>query len=154
MKQAKIAVLGVLRVVHGCVSMQGKNVQALAYLPPEAFTEDAKYSPPLDIFSFGHLALYVSDHQFPEISYIKEIMTETRNRRESEVSKRKKWIDQEISCLRDVILLCLKDEPEKRPTAAEVNNMMSTLNNAVNPERKTKVNTCTCMHGLGHVIPI
>ena len=81
-------------------------------------------------------------------------MTETLKRRESEVSKRKKWIDQEVSCLRDVILLCLKDEPEKRPTAAEVNNMMSTLNTAVNPERKTKVNTCTCMHGLGHVIPI
>jgi hypothetical protein len=65
----------------------------------------------------------------------------TRKKREIEILKRKKWIDEleQDHCLRDLILGCLKDEPEKRPTAREVNSIMSTLNNAINPERKTKV---------------
>ena len=28
------------------------------YMPPEAVNEDHRYGPSLDIFSFGHLALY------------------------------------------------------------------------------------------------
>ena len=32
----------------------------LVYMPPEAFTETSRYGPSLDIFSFGHLALFVA----------------------------------------------------------------------------------------------
>ena len=114
LKQAKIADLGVLKLVDYYVSKQNKNVRALAYLPPEAFSNNPKYDTPIDVFSFGHLALYVALQQFPEISH-EEVLTVTRKKREIEVLKRKKWIDElsQDHCLRDLILQCLRDEPDK-----------------------------------------
>ena len=138
--QAKIANLGVLKLIGDHVSKQSQNVRDLAYLPPEAFSAHPKHAPPIDIFSFGHLALYLALQEFPEISH-EEILTLTRKKCEIEILKRKKWIDEleQDHCLRDVILQCLKDTPEGRPTTTEVNNIMSKLSNAINPERKTKV---------------
>ena len=143
LKQAKIADLGVLKLLD--VKKQNKYFQALAYLPPEVFSDNPKYGTPVDVFSFGHLALYVALQQFPEISH-EEALTVTRKKREIEVLKRKKYIDElgQDHCLRELILQCLKDDPKKRPTTAEVNNIMSTLNNAINPERRTKV--CWALH--------
>ena len=144
LKQAKIANLGVLKVLDDCVytNKENNNFRTLAHLPPEAFSENLKYCTPVDIFSFGHLALYVVLQQFPEISYeYEKTISLIRKKCEMEVLKRKKWIDElaQDHCLRDLILRCIKDEPEERPNTAEVNNIMSVLNNANNPERKTKV---------------
>ncbi len=36
-----------------------KNPGTTVYMPPEALSESHKYGPSLDVFSFGHLALYV-----------------------------------------------------------------------------------------------
>ena len=137
LKQAKIADLGVLRVIDNYVHQQHKSCQALAYLPPEVFSKNLEHSISVDIFSFGHLALYVLFQEFPEVSHEVLLMV-TPNKSEMEISKRKRWIDKlaEGHCLRDVILQCLKDEPEKRPTTAEVNSIMSVLHS---PERKEKV---------------
>ena len=139
LKQAKIADLGVSKLLDNYVNSQQVNCSTLAYLPPEALCGNP-YGTPVDIFSFGHLALYVALQQFPEISH-EQALTVTRKKREIELLKRKKWIDElaQDYCLRDLILRCLRDESEKRPTATELNNTMSTLNNANNPQRKTKV---------------
>ena len=146
--QAKIADLGVLKLRDSYVnSCEPENIRALSYLPQEAFSDNREHATPIDVFSFGHLALYIALQQFPEISE-EEVLTVTRKKREIEILRRKKWIDeleQDHSGLRDLILRCLKDEPEKRPSARELNNIMSALNNAINPERKTKV----CMYA-GH----
>ena len=138
LKQAKIASLGVLKLLD--VKKQNKYFQALAYLPPEVFSENLKYGTQVDVFSFGHLVLYVALQQFPEISHEKPL-TLTRKKCEMKVLKRKKWIDElaQDHCLRDLILQCLKEDPQKHLTAAEVNNIMSALNSANNPERRTKV---------------
>jgi serine/threonine protein kinase len=142
LRQAKIADLGVLKLRDSYANEEPRNCRALAYLPPETFSDNPKYATPIDIFSFGHLALYIALQQFPDISK-EEILKVTRKKREIEILRRKKWIDElkQDHCLRELILRCLKDEPEKRPTAREVNSIMSTLNNAINPERKTKVRT-------------
>ena len=137
--QVKIADLGVLKLRDSYVNNESKNIRILSYLPPEAFSDNAKHATPIDLFSFGHLALYVVLQQFPEIS--EKVLIATRKKREIEILRRKRWIDEleQDHCLRDLILRCLKDVPEKRPTAKELNNIMSILNNATNPERKTKV---------------
>ncbi len=36
-----------------------KNPGTTVYMPPEAFSTTHRYGPPLDIFSFGHLSLFV-----------------------------------------------------------------------------------------------
>ncbi len=36
-----------------------KNPGTTVYMPPEALSESHRYGPSLDVFSFGHLALYI-----------------------------------------------------------------------------------------------
>ena len=118
LKQAKIADLGVLKLLN---KYSNKDSRALAHLPPEAFSEkvNPKHSTAVDVFSFGHLVLYMALQQFPDISH-------ESKKHETEVLKRRKWIDElaEDHCLHHLILRCLSDEPEKRPTAAEVNRII------------------------------
>ena len=139
LKEAKIADLGVSKLLQEPVyePTQGKY---LAYLPPEAFSKDPKYGTTLDIFSFGHLALYVALQEFPVVS--NEQLTISRKKQELEILKRKKWIDKlpHDHCLRDLILSCLKDKPEKRPTTAEINNIMKALCSENFGRRKNEVN--------------
>ena len=47
--------------------MQMKAPGTHFYMPPEALKENPKYDEKLDIFSFGHLALYVINQVLPEV---------------------------------------------------------------------------------------
>ena len=138
LKEAKIADLGVSKLLQEPVDKPTQG-RSLAYLPPEAFSRDPKYGTSLDIFSFGQLALYVALQEFPVVS--NEQLTISRKKQEVEILKRKKWIDQlpHDYCLRDLILSCLKDKPEKRPTTAEINNIMKALCSENFGRRKNEV---------------
>ena len=56
---AKISDLGNARIVP---SQLARSLTCLpgtmVYMPPEAFHDGSRYGPPLDIFSYGHLALF------------------------------------------------------------------------------------------------
>ena len=59
---AKISDLGNSRIVDLQPGQLAKTLSripgTLVYMPPEAFDNLSKYGPRLDIFSFGHLALF------------------------------------------------------------------------------------------------
>ena len=59
---AKISDLGNARIVNLQPGQLARTLTrvpgTLAYMPPESFDEGSRYGPQLDIFSFGHLALY------------------------------------------------------------------------------------------------
>ena len=61
---AKITDFGNSRIINlqprqlGCTLSQLPGT--LVYMPPEALSASSRYGPSLDIFSFGHLALYTS----------------------------------------------------------------------------------------------
>ena len=57
--QAKIADLGVSRIVTRNLSELSKIPGTLAYMPPEALRDCPTYNESLDIFSYGVLALYL-----------------------------------------------------------------------------------------------
>ena len=67
---AKIADMGNSRLVD---MQPGQLAQTMTrgvpgtavYMPPEAFEVPPKYGPKLDMFSFGHLALFTATQQFP-----------------------------------------------------------------------------------------
>ena len=130
LRQAKIADLGVSKLLEETVGVESHGI-ALSYLPPEAFSKHPKYSTPLDIFSFGHLTLYVSLQEFPDL---------TVSRKKQAVNC-KMWIDQLSSdhCLRELILSCLKDKPEKRPSAIEVNSILNALYSKVGGNKNNQV---------------
>ena len=92
LQQAKIADLGVLKLLDKYGKLQQESGRALAYQPPEVSVKDCELRTPVDIFSFGHLTLYVALEKFPELSD-EEVSTLARKKRkniEIEILKRKK----------------------------------------------------------------
>ena len=70
---AKISDLGNARIVNLLPGHLARTLTCvpgtLTYMPPESFDEHSQYSPQLDIFSFGHLALYT-------LTQVRRIMSE------------------------------------------------------------------------------
>ena len=65
---AKISDLGNARIVNlrpGQLATLTRVPGTLSYMPPESFDEPPQYGPQLDIFSFGHLALFTFTQVFP-----------------------------------------------------------------------------------------
>ena len=97
----------------------------LVYMPPESSTQH--YGPPLDIFSFGHLALFVATQVFPgdlkPPTYFDPTTRKVTAR--TELERREAYISTLEGKLGEghamVIFIkeCLAYEPEKRPTAKQ-----------------------------------
>lgn len=122
--RAKIADLGNARMIEpgrvsGTLSM---NPGTLVYMPPEACRESAFYDSSLDIFSFGHLALYAIIQVFPdkllphnEPDPITYVLTPN-----SEVARRGKYMEMlhskigKTHSLSSMIEECLHDVPKFR----------------------------------------
>ena len=67
---AKIADMGNSRIVNVQPGQLAKTMTrgvpgTIVYMPPEAFELPPKYGPKLDMFSFGHLALFTATQEFP-----------------------------------------------------------------------------------------
>ena len=132
--RAKIADLGVSKLLKNYphqAAIQTKCPGTLAYMPPEALCEDPQYGTSLDIFSYGQVALYTAIQNFPQVFNMvrNHKMTSAIRLGESEILRRKKWIDLlgEHHCLRGIIHECLGDDHTKRPKTRVLNNTMKTL---------------------------
>ena len=98
------------------------------YMPPEAAS--GEYDEKLDIFSFGHLSVYILGQQQPSplLPYT-YVDNETVCGR-SEVERRREYLDnvrgildtEDESQLYSVIINCLQNEPKLRPSAEEIIN--------------------------------
>jgi len=94
----------------------------LEYMPPEAFGTSAEYDSSLDVFSFGHLALFVAIQESPTslLPYC------DRDGLLLELERRYKYIARASELLGKshviVILItqCLQNHPQDRPKAAEI----------------------------------
>jgi len=130
-KRAKLADLGVSKLLDAqtqAAMVQTKAPGTFYYMPPEALKENPKYDEKLDIFSFGHLALYVVNQVFPEVFEVR--ITPVVLREETlQILKRRKAIDKmgRNHCLHDVVTKCLQDNSQKRPTTVKLNEMLNHL---------------------------
>ena len=97
------------------------------YQPPEACT--GCYDHKLDIFSFGHLSLFVCTQNFPRcllpskyVAYCTDGTKKLLGR--SEVEKRKEYFDMlrndQYCPIIALMQKCLNDIPDERPSASEV----------------------------------
>ena len=68
---AKITDFGNSRIVNiqpgQLAQTLSRNPGTLVYMPPEAIADTARYGPSLDIFSFGHLGIFVGIQASPQI---------------------------------------------------------------------------------------
>eukprot|EP00731_Ephydatia_muelleri_P004680 Em0002g856a len=123
--RAKIADLGMSKLfdIQWLQRQSGQTVQpgAPAYMPPEALAQTPSYDLKLDIFSFGALMLYTATQEFPtvyELS-VNDFTKDAMKNHTIQILKRKCWIDKmgEDHPFRSLVLQCLQDRPEARPTA-------------------------------------
>ena len=125
--RAKIADFGNARIAEidsgECKTMSGiPGTQP--YMPPEACSTNAKYNKKIDVFSFGHLALFTMiqespDDLLPSIRYEQDgsvvALTELQ-RREKYIHKLFQQLE-ESHPLVTVIKICLNGRPTMRPSA-------------------------------------
>ena len=127
--RAKIADLGVSRIVDRSLSQLSKLPGTLGYMPPEALKDRSVYDESLDVFSFGVLALFVAIQEFPEFSW-ENVPDAIIAQGEGEIHRRRSWIDKintqqpELSSL---VLWCLQDDPMKRPSTFTLNTLLNEM---------------------------
>ena len=144
--QAKIADVGVAKAVDIRAQQAAAHTQTPGqqfYMPPEALEEKASCTPKLDIFSFGHLALYTANQEFPLVAYRVTQTLEMQRQGTIERAKRQKALDTvgEGHCLYPIISDCLFDNPDQRPTTRDLNHRLCSLVSR-NPEASCSKSTC------------
>ena len=134
--RAKIADLGMSKLLdnrHLCGAPQTMCPGDHDYMPPEALQKNPVYGTALDVFSFGHLSLYLALQIYPKVfdpSVINhDEMAKALENNELQIVKRKWWIDMlpRDHCLRSIIRQCLSDKPEQRPKTKILKSNMKTL---------------------------
>ena len=129
--RAKIADVGMAKLMDKETIKAAEYTRVpgqLFYMPPEAKVMKPSYSDKLDIFSFGHLCLHTLLEDFPEVY---ELPFDEAKRHEGMIEKHKRQtaFDQigsdHILC--SIIVQCLRDYPEERPTARQLNQLMTSV---------------------------
>ena len=133
---AKIGDLGVAKVVRAD-NRQTKSKLTTApgtlhFMPPEALVEDNPvYGTPIDVFSFGGIALHVFSEEWPTPSGPKMIDPVTEELVAlSEAKRRQKYLDKmtgKVALLKEMVERCLNDSPKKRPQIHEVSAFIEPL---------------------------
>jgi len=123
--EAKITDLGVAKVMRTEDGTSMTKVPGTpAFMPPESLAKRAAYGPPLDIFSYGGVILYIITRMWPEPSDREQLNTLTGKWEVvSELTRRQIYLDKFNECakeLRQLVTLCLSDNPNRRPTVMEV----------------------------------
>ena len=132
----KIADFGNSRMIDQRVSatpeLLTSNPGTLDYMPPEAL-EGGDYNDRLDIFSFGHLSIYVMIQHRPHPLLRGSYRERGRLIARTEVERRTLHLDEvktklpggEQHEMYSLIIRCLQDEPDHRPSCANILKLLS-----------------------------
>jgi len=131
--EAKITDLGVAKAMT-----MGPNSKTMTkapgtavFMPPEALDDKPVYGPPLDVFSFGGVILHITSRQWPTPKSWSQIDPKTRKRITlSEVERRLQYLDMMTGSdadLKPLVMSCLEDDPELRPTAADTSEKVKMM---------------------------
>ena len=97
---------------------------AIPFMPPEALQPGkAKYDESLDVFSLGVLMLEIGTQQQPTSGIVGIGTTSEVKRRVKDLGKMS-----DLHPLKPFILLCLSDDPKKRPKSTELEMVLPKLN--------------------------
>ena len=131
--EAKITDLGVAKVMMttGGTKTLTKTPGTSVFMPPEALDDKPVYGPPLDVFSFGGVILYVTSRQWPTPKSWSQIDPKTRKRiLLSEVERCQQYIDMMSggdADLKPLVMSCLEDDPELRPTVTNISERLKKM---------------------------
>ena len=94
--------------------------EALHYMPPECLDLNPKCNNKLelDVFSFGHLTIYLVNQEEPVLVPIDETADDVQ-KGENEIGKRRQALDK-MCHFKSIAVQCLKDNPDQRPTSEDL----------------------------------
>ena len=98
-------------------------------MPPESFKKKPKYDIKLDVFSFGHLAIFVANQHFPNL-IDSDITEQDVQKNQRQVAKRRESLVQMGGPghpLYSIAVQCLSDTPDQRPTSRDLVRRMEEL---------------------------
>ena len=135
---AKIADLGNSRIIESNALTRTLSMVpgTLVYMPPEALGNPPQYNEKLDIFSYGHLALYTVLQDFPcqlQLGVYNDPKNPDRTYARNEVERRFRYIEKlrakfrPTHTLTKLVTDCLHNHPQIRPSAAQVFQLLQTL---------------------------
>ena len=133
---AKISDLGTAKMIRAD-SKQTKSRLTTApgtlhFMPPEALEEDDPvYGTPVDVFSFGGVALHLFSEEWPTPSGPKKRdPTTDKLVALSEAQRRQRYLDTmtvEGAALKEMVMKCLDDDPDQRPPIQEVSQWIKSV---------------------------
>ena len=133
---AKISDLGTAKMIRAD-SKQTKSRLTTApgtlhFMPPETLDEDDPvYGTPVDVFSFGGIALHLFSEEWPTPSGPKKRDPTTNELVAlSETQRRQRYLNTmtvEGAALKEMVMKCLDDDPGQRPPIQEVSQMIQSL---------------------------
>jgi len=130
--EAKITDLGVAKTIKmGNSKTMSATPGTAVFMPPEALGDKPVYDPSLDVFSFGGVMLHITTHQWPNPASWSQIDPKTRKPIHlTEVQRRQQYIDAMAGGnaeLKPLVISCLADDPDSRPTATNISEKIKTL---------------------------
>ena len=131
--RAKIADLGVAKLFDIEKAMERTKTRcpgALDFMPPEALSRSPRYyDDKLDVFSFGHLAIYLINQDAPHVEDL-AITTGDVRKGQIQVGKRRDSLEQmggPQHPLYSIVVQCLSDLSDQRPTSRDLVSRMGEL---------------------------
>ena len=100
--------------------------EAVDFMPPESTASSPKYDCKLDIFSYGHLAVYLVNQKAPVVA--DQLVTASDvEKKQMQVAKRREALDQmshqlggSHHPLYSTVVQCLSDTPDQQPTSRDL----------------------------------
>ncbi|XP_065913272.1 uncharacterized protein [Dysidea avara] len=122
---AKIADLGVAKIIKPSEMKLTQAPGTLHFMPPEALSVQPNYNKPVDVFSLGCVACHVMSHQWPVpkdrvIQTTQRVLTEIQRREDYLQSFPQSLLKGSQSSLKGLAELCLQVDPEERPKISTV----------------------------------
>ena len=131
---AKIGDLGVSRYVDPSVATKlTTNPSNTYYMPPECQEQDPSYTTKLDIFSFGNLIIHTVIGDVPDVYRVPTNdpkIAQYIHEGKVELMRRNRAVHKQMGdthCLYSLVVRCLQDKPEQRPSVGEVRSSLREL---------------------------
>ena len=130
--EAKITDLGVAKIIRPDDQRTMTKLPGTPdFMPPEALNKRPVYGPSLDVFSYGGVILHLTTQLWPDPTDATELNADS-GRREvvSEVKRRQRYLDKMTggaADLKPLVMSCLDDNPENRPSVTQVSMRISEL---------------------------
>ena len=130
--RAKIADLGVAKLFDMKTAMIHTRTVcpgAMDFMPPESLGDSPKYNAQLDIFSFGHLLIFLANQKAPVVIYGSLTPADVQ-KKQIQVGMRRTSLDKMGGPghpLYSIAVQCLSDTPDQRPTSRDLVRRMEEL---------------------------